>query len=50
MRTQLLSREYCESLGDEDKQALYKQVIDEAKGKSLRELKQLSRVDRKNNG
>ncbi|MBH5362655.1 hypothetical protein HUB90_06570 [Wolbachia endosymbiont of Kradibia gibbosae] len=37
-------REYCESLGYEDKQNLYKQVVDEAKGKRLRELKQLSKL------
>ena len=33
---------YCESLGDKDKQDLYKRAIDEAKGKTLKELKQLS--------
>ncbi|WP_353285193.1 hypothetical protein [Wolbachia endosymbiont (group A) of Beris morrisii] len=28
-------KEYCKTLSNEDKQDLYKQVVDEAKGKKL---------------
>ncbi|WCR54380.1 MAG: hypothetical protein PG981_001402 [Wolbachia endosymbiont of Ctenocephalides orientis wCori] len=47
---QLLSKtpdqleEYCQALSSKDKQELYKQAIDEAKGKTLKEPRQLSKL------
>ncbi|XGA08502.1 MAG: hypothetical protein U0X86_000745 [Wolbachia endosymbiont of Xenopsylla cheopis] len=37
-------KKHCESLSNKNKQELYEQAIDEAQGKTLRELRQLSKL------
>ena len=37
--------EYCSALSDKDKQDLYEQLMDEAQGKNLTELKQLDKLN-----
>lgn len=37
-------KEYCKTLSNEDKHNLYKQLVDEAKGKKLVELGELTKL------
>lgn len=36
--------EYCRTISDKDKQDLYEQLMDEAQGKNLKELKELDEL------